>query len=29
MSLDSVLDMGSRRVVGFAMDEHHDGLLRC
>src|SRR5918994_1342409 len=22
--LDSVLDMGSRRVVGFAMDEHHD-----
>lgn len=22
--LDSVLDMGSRRIVGFAMDEHHD-----
>ena len=22
--LDSVLDIGSRRVVGFAMDEHHD-----
>jgi putative transposase len=22
--LDSVLDMGSRRVVGFAMDSHHD-----
>ena len=22
--LDSVLDMGSRRVVGFALDEHHD-----
>jgi putative transposase len=25
--LDSVLDMGSRRVVGFAMDEHHDAEL--
>jgi putative transposase len=25
--LDSVLDMGSRRVVGFAMDEHHDSAL--
>jgi hypothetical protein len=22
--LDSVLDMGSRRIVGFAMSEHHD-----
>jgi putative transposase len=25
--LDSVLDMGSRRVVGFAMDSHHDAEL--
>jgi putative transposase len=25
--LDSVLDMGSRRIVGFAMDAHHDGEL--
>src|SRR6266705_1314329 len=25
--LDSVLDMGSRRIVGFAMDEHHDAEL--
>jgi putative transposase len=25
--LDSVLDMGSRRVVGFAMSEHHDAEL--
>lgn len=25
--LDSVLDMGSRRVVGFAMDSHHDAAL--
>jgi hypothetical protein len=25
--LDSVLDMGSRRVVGFALDEHHDAKL--
>ena len=25
--LDSVLDMASRRVVGFAMDEHHDAEL--
>ena len=25
--LDSVLDVGSRRVVGFAMDEHHDAEL--
>ena len=25
--LDSILDMGSRRVVGFAMDEHHDAEL--
>ena len=25
--LDSVLDMGSRRVVGFAMDEHHNAEL--
>ena len=25
--LDSVLDMGSRRVVGFALDEHHDAEL--
>jgi putative transposase len=25
--LDAVLDMGSRRVVGFAMDEHHDAEL--
>jgi putative transposase len=22
--LDSVLDMGSRRIVGFALGEHHD-----
>ena len=26
--LDSVLDVGSRRVVGFAMDERHDVELR-
>src|SRR6266545_798043 len=25
--LDSVLDMGSRRIVGFAMDSHHDAEL--
>jgi transposase InsO family protein len=25
--LDSVLDMGSRRVVGFALGEHHDAVL--
>jgi putative transposase len=25
--LDSVLDVGSRRIVGFAMDEHHDAEL--
>ena len=25
--LDSVLDMGSRRIVGFALDEHHDAAL--
>ena len=25
--LDSVLDMGSRRIVGFAVDEHHDAEL--
>jgi putative transposase len=25
--LDSVLDVGSRRVIGFAMDEHHDAEL--
>jgi transposase InsO family protein len=25
--LDSVLDMGSRRVIGFAMDSHHDAEL--
>jgi transposase InsO family protein len=25
--LDSVLDMGSRRIVGIAMDEHHDAAL--
>jgi len=27
--LDSVLDIGSRRIVGFAIDEHHDELLAC
>jgi putative transposase len=27
LHLDSVLDMGSRRVVGFAMSEHHDAEL--
>src|SRR4051794_4632313 len=25
--LDSVLDMGSRRIVGFALGEHHDAAL--
>jgi putative transposase len=25
--LDSVLDMGSRRIVGFALGEHHDAEL--
>jgi putative transposase len=25
--LDSVLDMGSRRILGFALDEHHDAEL--
>jgi hypothetical protein len=24
LQLDSVLDMGSRRIVGFALGEHHD-----
>jgi putative transposase len=27
--LDSVLDIGSRRIVGFALDEHHDVDLAC
>ena len=27
--LDSVLDIGSRRIVGFALDEHHDVGLAC
>lgn len=27
LSLDSVLDMGSRRIVGFALGEHHDAYL--
>jgi putative transposase len=27
--LDSVLDIGSRRIVGFALDEHHDADLAC
>jgi transposase InsO family protein len=27
--LDSVLDMGSRRIVGFAMSEHHDAECAC
>lgn len=27
--LDSVLDLGSRRIVGFAMGEHHDTELAC
>jgi transposase InsO family protein len=27
--LDSVLDIGSRRIVGFAMSEHHDSELAC
>jgi putative transposase len=27
LTLDSVLDMGSRRIVGFALGEHHDAAL--
>jgi transposase InsO family protein len=27
--LDSVLDMGSRRIVGFCLGEHHDAALAC
>jgi putative transposase len=27
--LDSVLDVGSRRIVGFALSEHHDTALAC
>ena len=27
--MDSVLDMGSRRIVGFALGEHHDAGLAC
>jgi putative transposase len=27
--LDTVLDVGSRRVVGFALSEHHDAELAC
>jgi putative transposase len=29
LHLDSVLDMGSRRVLGFALGEHHDARLAC
>src|SRR5436190_4180105 len=29
LHLDSVLDMGSRRVLGFALGEHHDAELAC
>jgi transposase InsO family protein len=29
LQLDSVLDMGSRRVLGFALSEHHDAALAC
>jgi transposase InsO family protein len=29
LHLDSVLDMGSRRIVGFALGEHHDAELAC
>jgi transposase InsO family protein len=29
LQLDSVLDMGSRRIVGFAIGEHHDADLAC
>jgi putative transposase len=29
LHLDSVLDMGSRRIIGFALGEHHDAQLAC
>src|SRR6266704_2392051 len=29
LHLDSVLDVGSRRILGFALGEHHDAELAC